>query len=57
MKPKTGPKEAVMSLRMTLPMKRDVKAEAKRYRVSQNSVIIGAIRKAIESRKAPRVSK
>jgi hypothetical protein len=44
------PKEAVLSLRIPLRFKKKIERKARRYRVSQNSVIIDAIRKDLESR-------
>jgi hypothetical protein len=47
-KPKAVPKEAVLSVRIPLRMKKKIEQEALRYRVSQNSIIIDALRDRME---------
>jgi Arc/MetJ-type ribon-helix-helix transcriptional regulator len=42
-KPKAAPKEAVLSVRIPLPLKNRLERRAKRNRVSQNSEIIHAL--------------
>jgi len=45
------PKEAVLSLRIPLPIKKDIEDEARLFRVSQNNIIIDALRDRIDAKR------